>query len=122
TKILLNVHYSDLRYFEWHRALLALANRCCLITEPCKGFEPFIPGKHFVMTEADNLTTCCDYYLEHEDEREAIAAEAYNFLRERFTQKDNCRVFLQQIENAFQAKNGQEQVAFNVEANAEAPL
>ena len=28
TKILLNVHYSELPYFEWHRALIAMANRC----------------------------------------------------------------------------------------------
>ncbi len=122
TKILLNVHYSDLRYFEWHRALIGLANRCCLITETCEGFEPFVPGKHFVMAEADNLTTCCEYYLRHDDERETIAGEAYNFVRERFTQKVNCRAFLQQIENAFRVKNGQAQLAFNAETNAEAPF
>ena len=71
-KILLNVHYSDLRYFEWHRALIAMANRCCLISETCEGFEPLVPGKHFVMAKADDLTACCEYYLEHEDERKAI--------------------------------------------------
>lgn len=122
TKILLNVHYSDLRYFEWHRALVALANRCCLITEPCEGFEPFVPGKHFIMASADNLTTCCEYYLKHEDERETIAGEAYNFVRERLTQKDNCRVFLQQIENSSRAKKGEAQLALNLEADAEASL
>jgi len=122
TKILLNVHYSDLRYFEWHRALIGLANGCCLITETCEGFEPFVPGKHFVMVEADNLITCCEYYLTHDAEREAIAGEAYNFVRERFTQKDNCRAFLREIENAFRAKNGEAQSAFNAKANAEAPL
>jgi glycosyltransferase involved in cell wall biosynthesis len=122
TKILLNIHYSDLRYFEWHRALIGLANGCCLITETCEGFEPFVPGKHFVMAEADNLITCCEYYLTHHAEREAIAGEAYNFVRERFTQKNNCRAFLQQIENAFRAKNGEAQLIFSPEANAEAPL
>ena len=122
TKILLNVHYSDLRYFEWHRALIAIANRCCLITETCEGFRPFVPGKHFVMAEADDLTTCCEYYLKHEDEREAIAEEAYNFVHERLTQENNCRVFLQQIENAYRAKNGEAQLTFNAEANAEWPL
>src|SRR5436190_3544439 len=63
SKILLNVHYSQLQYFEWHRALIALANRCCLITETCQGFEPLLPGKHFIMARADDLTTCCEYYL-----------------------------------------------------------
>jgi len=100
-KILLNVHYSDLRYFEWHRALIAMANRCCLISETCEGFEPLVPGKHFVMAKADDLTACCQYYIEHEDERKAITAAAYDFVCERVTQKDNCRAFLRQIETVF---------------------
>src|SRR5439155_16020138 len=120
TKILLNVHYSELCYFEWHRTLVGLANRCCLITETCEGFAPFVPGKHFIMAKADDLTTCCEYYLEHDNEREAIARAAYDFMREHFTQKDNCRAFLQQIENAF--RSAKAQFALNVEANAEAPL
>ena len=105
TKILLNVHYSDLPYFEWHRALIAMANRCCLITETCEGFEPLVPGKHFVMAKRDDLTTCCEYYLEHEDERKAITAAAYDFICERFTQKENCRAFLQQIDTVFRRQS-----------------
>ncbi len=100
-KILLNVHYSDLRYFEWHRALIAMANRCCLISETCEGFEPLVPGKHFVMARAENLTACCEYYLEHEDERKAITAAAYDFISEHFTQEQNCSTFLQQIQTVF---------------------
>src|SRR6266487_1219847 len=121
-KILLNVHYSDLRYFEWHRALIAMANRCCLISETCEGFEPLVPGKHFVMAKADDLTTCCEYYLEHEDEREAIAEAAHNFVRQRFTQKENCRAFLQQIETSFRRPNDREQTHFDFQANAEPTL
>src|SRR5262245_39421864 len=104
-KILLNVHDSQMRYFEWHRALIALANRCCLITETCQGFEPLVPGKHFVMARADDLTTCCEYYLNHEDEREAISEAAYNFMRESFTQQENCRAFLQQITKELQRRD-----------------
>ena len=116
-KILLNVHYSDLRYFEWHRALIALANRCCLITETCEGFEPLVPGKHFVMAKADDLTTCCEYYLNHEEEREAITAAAYDFICERFTQEENCRAFLQQITKEFQHGNARTELTLNLAAN-----
>jgi len=105
TKILLNIHYSDLPYFEWHRALIAIANRCCFITETCQGFEPLVPGKHFVMVKANNLTTCCEYYLEHEDERNRITAAAYDFICERFTQEQNCRAFLQQIDTVFRRQS-----------------
>src|SRR4029077_1869551 len=122
TKILLNVHYSDLRYFEWHRALIAIANRCCLITETCEGFEPLVPGKHFVMAKADNLTTCCEYSLEHEHEREAIAEAAYNFMRERFTQKENCRAFLQEIETTFRRQNDGVQSNFDLQVDPQPTL
>jgi glycosyltransferase involved in cell wall biosynthesis len=122
TKILLNVHYSELPYFEWHRALIGLANRCCMITEACEGFAPLIPGKHLIMAKADYLTTCCEYYLEHKDERKAITAAAYDFVRERFTQRDNCRAFLQQIQKALPARNAPTHFAFNTGANAGVPL
>jgi glycosyltransferase involved in cell wall biosynthesis len=49
------------------------------------------------MAKADDLTTCCQYYLNHDEEREAIAEAAYNFVRNNFTQEENCRAFLQQI-------------------------
>jgi glycosyltransferase involved in cell wall biosynthesis len=122
TKVLLNIHYSELRYFEWHRALIALANRCCMITESCEGFEPLVPGEHLIMAKADHLITCCEYYLEHEEEREAMAKAAYDFVRERFTQKDNCRTFLQQIQNAFLEENAPAHFAFNAGANTKARL
>ena len=116
TKILLNIHYSDLQYFEWHRALIAIANRCCLITETCEGFEPLVPGKHFVMARREDLTTCCEYYLTHEAERKAITAAAYDFIRERFTQKDNCRAFLQQIDAIFRRQSDGADSNFDKEA------
>jgi len=119
TKVLLNVHYSDLRYFEWHRALIALANRCCLVTETCQGFEPFVPGKHFVMAKSDDLTTCCEYYLKHGDERQAITEAAHKFMCERFTQKDNCRAFLQQIEKILGRKNSGAELGFDIQDNVE---
>jgi glycosyltransferase involved in cell wall biosynthesis len=118
TKILLNVHYSDLRYFEWHRALIAIANGCCLISETCEGFEPLVPGKHFIMAKADDLTACCDYYLKHDHERKAITAEAYKFIREHLTQKENCRAFLQQIETVFSGQGEGVDSNLNREANA----
>ena len=117
SKILLNVHYSQLQYFEWHRALIALANRCCLITETCQGFEPLVPGKHFVMAKADDLTTCCEYYLNHEEEREAIAEAAYNFVRDCFTQQENCRAFLQQITREFQPRSDATELSLSLAAN-----
>lgn len=117
-KILLNVHYSDLRYFEWHRALVAMANRCCLISETCEGFEPLVPGKHFVMAKRDDLTTCCEYYLNHETEREAIVEGAYDFVREQFTQQAHCRSFLQHIHSEFERQDAGAKSTSAIEATA----
>jgi glycosyltransferase involved in cell wall biosynthesis len=116
-KILLNVHYSDLRYFEWHRALVAMANRCCLVTETCEGFQPLVPGKHFVMAKADDLITCCEYYLNHQEEREAISDAAYNFVCDRFTQEKICRAFLQQLRKEFQTRSAGTESILNLATN-----
>lgn len=97
SKILLNLHYSDLRYFEWHRMLVGLANGCCIITEICEGFAPLIPGKHFVMVEPEELVRCCQHYLEHPAEREAIAHAGRDFVREHLTQAGNCLRCVNQI-------------------------
>jgi GT2 family glycosyltransferase len=97
SKILLNVHYSDLRYFEWHRMLIGLANGCCIITETCEGYAPLVPGKHFVMVEKELLIKTCEYYLVHPEEREAIARAGHDFVREHLTQAANCQHCLEQI-------------------------
>ena len=97
SKLLLNIHYSELRYFEWHRMLVGLANGCCIVTETCEGFAPLIPGKHFVMVEPGQLVEACRYYLEHQEERTAIAQAGRAFIRDHFTQADNCLTCVEQI-------------------------
>ncbi len=97
SKILLNVHYSDLRYFEWHRMLVGLANGCCIITETCEGYAPLVPGKHFVMVAPDALIRACEYYLAHPVERSAIAEAGRDFIRAHLTQAGNCAECVEQI-------------------------
>ena len=97
SKILLNIHYSELRYFEWHRMLIGLANGCCIITETCEGYAPLIPGRHFVMVEANEVIQACDYYLSHPTEREKIAEAGREFIRQHLTQARNCADCIDQI-------------------------
>jgi glycosyltransferase involved in cell wall biosynthesis len=71
------------------------------------------------MAKADDLTACCEYYLEHEDERKAITSAAYDFICERVTQKDNCRAFLERIETLFRRQRDGTDSNFDREANPE---
>ena len=98
SRILLNVHYSEQKYFEWHRMLIGLANGCCIISEPCKGYGALIPGKHFVMVEPEYLVPACEYYLAHPEECEAIALAGRKFIETELRQAQGCRSFLEGIE------------------------
>jgi len=98
SKILLNVHYSDQRYFEWHRMLVGLANGCCIITENCAGYAPLIPNKHFVMVEHDALIDACQYFLDHPDECARIATAGAEFIRTELRQASGCATLLQALE------------------------
>ena len=97
SRILLNVHYSEQKYFEWHRMLVGLANGCCIITETCEGHGQLVPGEHFIMVEPEQLVPCCEYYLHHPDECARIAAAGAEFIRTKLRQGDLCRAFLQEI-------------------------
>ncbi|MEY2493341.1 MAG: hypothetical protein QOH24_2292 [Verrucomicrobiota bacterium] len=98
TKLLLNVHYSDQKYFEWHRMLAGIANGCCLISEKCEGYGALIPGEHFIMVEQDQLIEVCDYYLNNPGERNRIASNALSFLKSKLNQAEHCRSFLRQYQ------------------------
>ncbi|MDP9005193.1 MAG: glycosyltransferase, partial [Verrucomicrobiota bacterium] len=98
TKILLNVHYSDQKYFEWHRMLVGLANGCCIITETCQGHGALIPGKHFIMVEREYLIPCCEYYLAHPDECAEIARQGLEFIQKELRQEHACYAFLREVE------------------------
>jgi hypothetical protein len=53
SRILLNIHRHDAQpgYFEWARMVEAMANGCCVVTEPVTGLEPLVPGEHLVVTD-----------------------------------------------------------------------
>src|SRR3712207_5471421 len=88
TRILLNVHYSEQKYFEWHRMLLGLANGCCIITETCQGYGALVPGEHFVMVEPANLIAACEFYLAHPGECERIARAGLAFVQTQLSQAE----------------------------------
>ncbi len=72
-KIVLNIHAAEELDTET-RVFEALGCGAFLLSEPLSQENPFIPGKHYVETDLKDFTKTISYYLEHDAEREEIAA------------------------------------------------
>ncbi|MCR4412601.1 MAG: glycosyltransferase, partial [Thermoguttaceae bacterium] len=79
-RILLNLHSAKRHYFEWQRALYAMANGCLLVSETSQGAEPLVDGQHLVFADEEQLMDRCEEYLRDEPKRRALADRAYRFL------------------------------------------
>ena len=53
SRLLLNIHRDDRTpgYFEWARMVEAMANGCCIVTEPVTDHAPYVDGEHFIATD-----------------------------------------------------------------------
>jgi hypothetical protein len=85
-KLLLNIHRArpldhasrpaPPPYFEWARAVEAMANGCVVVTEPSAGCAPLIAGDHFVEATIDEMATRIHELLHDGDRRAGIAERA----------------------------------------------
>ncbi len=100
SRVLLNIHAADRPYFEWQRALYAMANGCLLVSETSLGAEPLCGGRHLVLAPLDELMDRCEEYLADECRRQEMAGRAYRFLREEFTVELGCRRMLEAYRRA----------------------
>ena len=84
SKILVNIHRAEDRYFEWHRiVMLGIWQRILVISEPCTPAPPFRPGIDFIEAELADIPKKVDYYLSSargRREAQAIASEGYRTL------------------------------------------
>lgn len=80
-KVLLNIHRGRAAgtlapYFEWARAIEAMAEGCVVVTEPSQGCEPLVAGTHFVEAELDAMAAAIEAVLADPARRESIAGRA----------------------------------------------
>jgi hypothetical protein len=79
-KMLLNIHHDRSTdatpYFEWARAVEAMANGCVVITEPSHGCEPLVAGTHFVEAEIEAMPAAIEALMKDERRRADIAEQA----------------------------------------------
>jgi glycosyltransferase involved in cell wall biosynthesis len=90
-KILLNVHSSERLYFEAHRACLALANRCLLVTETSRFTEPLQNHRDFIMAPLDQLPSLCRKYLSDLPALSEIAEQGHRLATTELTMANTCR-------------------------------
>lgn len=98
SKILINVHSYERRYFEWHRALSAIANRCLLISETSESTDPLLPGKHFASGSIDELGSLINYYLRNDDERIRMTEAAYECVSNSIPITNSCQSIVKQLQ------------------------
>lgn len=64
SKIVLNVHRGEDRYFEWHRIVMhGIWQRTLVISEPCDVPAPFDPGLDYVEASSSEIPGKVQYYL-----------------------------------------------------------
>jgi glycosyltransferase involved in cell wall biosynthesis len=88
-RIMLGVHSADRSYFEQHRAMLALANNCLLVTERSHHTAPLVDGVHFVSGTLDELPALCRRYLDDPEVLDAIATRGRVFLQSSMRLQDS---------------------------------
>jgi hypothetical protein len=81
SKVLMNIHRGELGYLEWQRAIGAMVNGCVFLSEHSLGFEPLLPGEHFISASYDSLDVALEALLDDEDRLDQMRASAYGFLR-----------------------------------------
>jgi hypothetical protein len=101
TKILLNVHHGDDRYFEWHRiVMLGIWQRALVISEPCGTAPPFQAGVDFVEASLEQMPEKIDYYLfsaEGLREGHEIVERGFRTLTERCRLADSLRPLILEL-------------------------
>jgi hypothetical protein len=78
SKIVLNIHYTDLKIMEQARIFYLLTNRCFVLSEECS-WNPYYDGIITVLYE--NLAEETLFWLAKERERQAIARRGFQRLK-----------------------------------------
>jgi hypothetical protein len=106
SKLILNVHRDQLGYLEWHRILGAILNGCVVLSEPSIGFEPLVPGEHFVTVEYDDIPFALEALLGDEQRLESIRRAAYDLVRDQLPVERAAEVLVDAVEEASRNSGG----------------
>lgn len=102
-KTILNVHRQDTTFFEWARALEAIANGCVVVSEHSADSSPLVAGEHYVSGSADNLALLANGLLEDEDRLRAIRLGGYDFVRSELSMRPAAQRLIELAEEVRRA-------------------
>lgn len=85
SRILLNVHSDTSRYFEWHRAMLAISQHAVIVSETSDGYSPLIPEENLILADINSLADRCLQLLDGSSRLPQIADNAYRMAVEYFS-------------------------------------
>lgn len=93
SKISLNVHRDDNKYFEWHRIVrLAMDSNALVVSEPCLPHPLFHAGTHYIEENQHVMADRIKWLLETPDgmkEAERIRSNAFNLLETQFKMRSS---------------------------------
>lgn len=91
SKLLVNLHREGSRSFEWSRVLPAIANGCVVLSEPSLDHAPLVPGRHFVVADAESIPHVAEGLLREPERLETMRREAYATISDRLTMAGAAR-------------------------------
>lgn len=96
-KILLNVHAEN--EISWEpRLQMLMATGNLVISEKISTNTILVPGKDYVeITTEKELLDACEYYLHHENERDLIAKNGQETIKNKLDSKNNLKNFTSDI-------------------------
>lgn len=103
SKVLLNLHQGETPYFEWLRAIEAIANRCVLVSEHSSDVAPLVAGEHLVLGRPETLGILAQRMIEDDEARRRIADAAYAHMREELPLRRAVERLVAMAERAAQA-------------------
>ena len=107
-KVLVNVHRDRSThlppgteppaYFEWVRMVETMANGCVVVTEPSDGYEPLVPGLHFVSVEIDDMADAIEALLADPERLQSISCAAREAVTRQLPLSGSLATALEMIE------------------------
>lgn len=99
SKIALNVHRDDNKYFEWHRIVrLAMDSNALVISEPCLPHPLFRAGTHYIEETSEGMGDRIRWVLETSEgmqEAERIRSNAFTLLQTQFEMRNSSLQLVQ---------------------------